>query len=61
MSTLIVKGGKALQGKVQPVANKNAIIKMIPAALLTDEPVTLHNVPDTSDVRYMLEIVEKLG
>ncbi|USN56031.1 MAG: hypothetical protein H6765_01125 [Candidatus Peribacteria bacterium] len=36
------------------------MIKLIPAALLTDEPVTLTNVPQTSDVKYMLQILETL-
>lgn len=40
--------------------NKNSIIKLIPAALLTDDDVVLHNTPKTSDVGYMLEILEKL-
>lgn len=61
MSKLIVHGGKALHGTVTPVANKNSIIKLIPAILLTDQPVTLHNVPKTSDVINMLEMVTLLG
>jgi len=60
MSKLIINGWKPLQWTTTPVPNKNSIIKLIPAALLTDEPVTLRNVPQTSDVKYMLEIVEKL-
>lgn len=48
-------------GQVTPVANKNSIIKLIPAALLTDEDVIIHNVPTSSDVVIMLEILEKLG
>lgn len=61
MSKLIVHGGKKLHGTVTPVANKNSIIKLIPAALLTDENVIIHNTPKTSDVGYMLEIFAKLG
>lgn len=61
MSKLIINWGKQLRGTVKPVPNKNSIIKLIPAAVLTDEPVVLHNVPKTSDVQYMLEILEKLG
>jgi UDP-N-acetylglucosamine enolpyruvyl transferase len=45
---------------VRPVPNKNSIIKLIPAVLLTDEDVIIHNVPHTSDVGYMLQILEKL-
>lgn len=61
MPKLIVHGGKKLHGTVTPVANKNSIIKLIPAALLTDDDVIIHNTPKTSDVGYMLEIFEKLG
>ncbi|HMT27013.1 MAG TPA: hypothetical protein PKD96_01805, partial [Candidatus Absconditabacterales bacterium] len=61
MTKLIINGGKALKGTITPVANKNSVIKMIPAALLTDEIVTIHNVPMSSDVKYMCQIVEKLG
>jgi UDP-N-acetylglucosamine 1-carboxyvinyltransferase len=48
-------------GHVTPVANKNSILKLIPAALLTDEDVIIHNVPTSSDVLIMLEILGKLG
>lgn len=60
MSKLIIHGGKKLQGTVTPVPNKNSIIKLIPAALLTDEDLIIHNVPKTSDVGYMLEILKLL-
>lgn len=61
MPKLIVHGGRPLQGTARPVPNKNSIIKLIPAALLTDDDVIIHNTPHTSDVGYMLEILEKLG
>lgn len=60
MSKLIINGWKSLHGKTTPVPNKNSIIKLIPATILTHEPVILRNVPQTSDVKYMLQIVEKL-
>lgn len=60
MPKLIVHGWKKLQGTVRPVPNKNSIIKLIPAALLTDENIVIHNTPKTSDVWYMLQILEKL-
>ena len=58
---MLVHGGRPLQGTTTPVANKNSIIKLIPAALLTDEDVVIHNVPRSSDVVIMLQILEKLG
>jgi UDP-N-acetylglucosamine 1-carboxyvinyltransferase len=61
MDELVIEGGARLQGKLRPSGNKNAAFPLIAAALLTDQPVTLRNVPDISDVRTMLEAVEGLG
>lgn len=56
-----ITGGTPLQGTVKAAGNKNAVLPMIAAALLTDQPVTLQNVPDIGDVRTMLRIAEALG
>ena len=61
MARFIVEGGTPLRGEVRPAGNKNEALPLIAAALLTDEPVTLHNVPRIRDVRGMLEIVSALG
>jgi len=61
MATYKIEGGKPLIGTINPVPNKNSILKLIPAALLTDDPVIIHNVPKSSDVRLMLKIVKQLG
>jgi UDP-N-acetylglucosamine 1-carboxyvinyltransferase len=61
MATYKITGGVPLKGEVFPVPNKNSILKLIPAALLTNETVTLHNVPKSSDVRLILKIVKQLG
>lgn len=61
MSYYKIKGGIPLNGVVTPIPNKNSILKLIPAALLTDEPVTIHNVPNSTDVRLMLKLVRQLG
>ncbi len=61
MSNLIVTGGFPISGEVTPVGNKNAILPLICAATLTDEPVTFHNVPSSSSVRVLLKIYRKLG
>lgn len=61
MSSYKIVGGKPLKGTVTPIPNKNSILKLIPAALLTDEPVILHNVPNSTDVRLMLQLVKQLG
>ncbi|MBP7927582.1 UDP-N-acetylglucosamine 1-carboxyvinyltransferase [Patescibacteria group bacterium] len=56
-----VKGGNKLIGEVVPIANKNAILAALPACLLTDKDVTYHNVPQTSDVKKILSVLQKLG
>ena len=61
MSTLEIKGGTPLCGSVQAVGNKNAVLPMIAAALLTHEPVVLENVPDIDDVHTMLAIAAEFG
>lgn len=61
MRGLKIEGGRPLQGKVTPVANKNALMPLIPSVVLADEPVTFHNVPRSSSVRVMLRIYRSLG
>ncbi|MFW5720052.1 MAG: UDP-N-acetylglucosamine 1-carboxyvinyltransferase [Candidatus Dojkabacteria bacterium] len=61
MSKIIINGGKPLQGTVRPVANKNSIVAMLPATMLTDEDVIIHNVPMSTDVRSMCALIKKLG
>jgi UDP-N-acetylglucosamine 1-carboxyvinyltransferase len=61
MARFIVEGGTPLHGEIRPAGNKNEALPLIAAALLTDDPVTLHNVPRIRDVRGMLEIVSALG
>lgn len=61
MDKFIIEGKQPIKGSVIPSGNKNAAFPLISAALLTDEPVTLSNLPDIGDVRAMLQIVEDLG
>ena len=61
MSRLIIQGQRSLSGTFAPVGNKNAALPMLAACLLTDEPVTLHNVPLIADVQVMLELLVSLG
>ncbi|MDP3853592.1 UDP-N-acetylglucosamine 1-carboxyvinyltransferase [Phenylobacterium sp.] len=61
MTNLIVRGGRALRGEITPSANKNAVLPVLCATLLSDEPVTLHRVPDITDVRKLLELFRNLG
>ncbi len=61
MEQFIIEGGKPLSGTIKAGGNKNAALKMIPACLLSDEPVTLTNVPNIGDVRITVEIMKRLG
>ncbi len=61
MNHLIVHGGRPLRGTVTPSANKNAVLPVLCATLLTDEPIVLHRVPDITDVRKLLEFFRALG
>ncbi len=57
----VVEGNHRLTGEVTVSGNKNAALKMLPACLLSDEPVILHNVPDIADVRITFDLLRSLG
>lgn len=61
MSNIKIKGGKPLKGTVYPMPNKNSVLKIIAACILAEEPVTIHNVPKSTSVRYLLAIFKDLG
>ncbi|MFQ3620754.1 MAG: UDP-N-acetylglucosamine 1-carboxyvinyltransferase [Spirochaetales bacterium] len=56
-----IEGNVSLKGKIRASGNKNAALPCISAALLTDEPVRLRNVPDIEDVNVMLSILSSVG
>jgi UDP-N-acetylglucosamine 1-carboxyvinyltransferase len=61
MSKFIIEGGQPLRGEVTVSGNKNAALKLLPACLLTDEPVILHNIPAIRDVENTMLILRDLG
>ncbi len=61
MDKIIVEGGHPLDGSIEIAGAKNACLTLMPAALLTDEPLTLTNVPRLSDIRTMTQLLESLG
>ena len=61
VSKLVVMGGSRLDGSIRVPGAKNAILPILAASLLTDEPVTLHNCPKLLDVDNMLLILNTLG
>ncbi|MFL6662898.1 MAG: UDP-N-acetylglucosamine 1-carboxyvinyltransferase, partial [Rhizobacter sp.] len=61
MSHLIVHGGTPLAGRILPSANKNAVLPVLCATLLTREPVVLNGVPDITDVRKIVAFFRAIG
>jgi len=61
MAKLRVNGGRRLAGEIRPSANKNAVLPVLCATLLTDETVILGNVPDITDVRKILDYFRSIG
>jgi UDP-N-acetylglucosamine 1-carboxyvinyltransferase len=61
MDKLVVKGGARLKGRVAISGSKNSALPILAATLLTPETCVIHNVPDLSDIRFMLEILVQLG
>jgi UDP-N-acetylglucosamine 1-carboxyvinyltransferase len=61
MARFIIHGGKRLSGTYAPGGNKNAVLPMLAACVLTDQPVVLENVPLIEDVRTMLDLLSGLG
>src|SRR5579862_9826502 len=57
----IVEGGHRLSGTIRPSGNKNAALPIICAALLTEHPVTLENVPRIKDVETLVELIASTG
>lgn len=61
MADLIVHGGAPLKGRIVPSANKNAVLPILCATLLTREPVRLRGITEITDVKKILEIFRMLG
>jgi len=57
----VVQGGHKLSGTIRPSGNKNAALPIVCAALLTDQPVTLENVPRIRDVETLVELIASIG
>jgi len=61
MADLIVNGGRPLTGTVVPSGNKNSVLPILCATLLTDEPVRLRNVPDITDLEKLVAFLQRQG
>lgn len=61
MDKLIINGGVPLQGEVKITGAKNAVLGLIPAAILSRNVIVMDNVPQINDVQKMVNILRKLG
>lgn len=61
MDMLRIKGGARLNGVIPISGAKNSVLKLMCASLLTDQPVTLSNVPDLEDVRTLGQLLGEMG
>ncbi len=61
MDAILVKGNGALNGDIPIAGAKNACLTLMPATLLSEEPLTLTNAPCLSDIRTMTALLESLG
>ncbi len=61
MDKFIIEGGHALKGEITPQGAKNEALEVICASLLTDEPVTISNVPDILDVNNLIKLLQEIG
>ena len=61
MNSFIIEGGRPLNGTITPQGAKNEALQVICASLLTDEPVTVHNIPDILDVNNLIRLLRDIG
>ncbi len=61
MAHFVIQGGRRLAGRFKPAGNKNAVLPMLAASVLTDEPVVLRNIPIIDDVLTGLALLHELG
>jgi UDP-N-acetylglucosamine 1-carboxyvinyltransferase len=61
MKKLVIKGGKSLTGTIHINGAKNSVVALLPAAILSDELVTIKNVPNITDVDCLTDIIKLLN
>lgn len=61
MADLHITGGRPLSGTIRPSGNKNSVLPLLCASLLTDEPVEIHNVPEITDVTKLVDFFRRQG
>lgn len=61
MSSFIIEGGRKLSGTITPQGAKNEALEVLSAVLLTDEEITVSNVPEILDVKNLIELFIRMG
>ncbi|MDO1560364.1 UDP-N-acetylglucosamine 1-carboxyvinyltransferase [Brevundimonas sp. 2R-24] len=61
MDRIVIEGGAALKGTLPVSGAKNSAIKLMVACLLTEQPLTLRNMPDLADTRFLTVLLQRLG
>jgi UDP-N-acetylglucosamine 1-carboxyvinyltransferase len=61
MASFEISGGNRLKGEITPQGAKNEALQVICACLLTDEKVTIHNIPAIRDVNKLIELLQAMG
>ena len=61
MDSIVVRGNGPLAGQIPIAGAKNAALTLMPATLLSDEPLTLTKAPRKSDIRTMTLLMQSLG
>ena len=56
-----VEGGARLSGSIEPQGAKNEALQILCAVLLTDQDVTIHNLPNIRDVNKLIDTLKELG
>ena len=61
MKQIQIEGGKPLNGKIKISGAKNSAVALIPASILSDKITKIYNIPEISDIKYLIEILELLN
>ena len=61
MSSIVIEGGKPLEGTVKMSSAKNAVLPVIAASLLTESECTIEDAPELEDVKVMREVLKSMG
>ena len=61
MAAFVIEGGHRLHGDITPQGAKNEVLQILCATLLTEEKVTIHNVPNILDVNNLIQLLRDMG